>query len=80
VQEQEVEPRRCWQRQEDMETSGFVMTSGPVDAVCRGRGRALEARGLLVQEWVSSAAALHFAARQFLFFNNPVPGSVTPPF
>ena len=43
-----MEPPRCWQRQEDMETSGFVMPSGPVDADCQRRGRALEARGLLV--------------------------------
>ena len=25
-----MEPRRCWQRQEDMEASGFVMASGSV--------------------------------------------------
>jgi hypothetical protein len=43
-----VEPRRCWQRQEDMETSGFVMASGLLDADCRRRGPALEARRLPV--------------------------------
>ena len=49
MQEQEVDPRRCcWQRQEAMETSGFVMASGPVNADCRRRARALKARGLPV--------------------------------
>jgi hypothetical protein len=43
-----VEPRWCWQRQEDMETSGFVMASGLLDADCRRRGPALEARRLPV--------------------------------
>ena len=70
MQEQEVDPRRCcWQRQEAMETSGFVMASGSVNADCRRRDRALEARGLLVLggrfmppaggQWVPSGAAAH---------------------
>jgi hypothetical protein len=62
-----VEPRRCRQRQEVLKTSGFAMASGPVDADCRCRGRALEVRGLTVLggrfmppaggQWVSSGAA-----------------------
>ena len=64
MQEQEVEPRRCcWQRQEDMETSGFVMASGPVDADCRRRDRALEARGLCVCVFITAVPITKLFAR-----------------